>query len=327
MDVDCSEIIRQAARAASAHNTQPWAVTAKDGNLVLHLDRERTLGASDPSERDTMLSLGAFAETLLICASSAGIGLRFVRDYDSTEGRIGRFEHVPELYESPFGLRDVLGRRVWRGGWVSGSPAPETLLDATKVSQKAGFRVVKMPVEEARQLLVDANRWFFRSTEIVAELHRWTRLLPRHPEYNSDGLNDVMLVLSRIERALLRTLIRPSTYRLLHRFGLPELLAKMSTAATKGSGLALGLVGPTGTENQVEAGRLLMRLWLQLRRHGIYVHPQSLLLDCPETRATLEARWHVGPHEHVVSWFRVGHPVSDPNARATHPRRVDIEGT
>lgn len=322
-DDDLSALVSEATRAANAHNTQPWGVDRQGDELVLRRDRTRTLGASDPRGRDTMLSFGAFVESLLICAASAGVGLRFEASTggDAETDEVGRFSRRQEGYQTTFSSADVRGRRVWRGRWRDGAPPPDVLTAAAAEAERAGFRLVSMPTRDARPFLIRANRWFFGDAAIVAELHRWTRLSPRHPDYGEDGLNDAMLVLSKVERAGLRTLISPRVFRALRGVGLPGLLARMSASATQGSGTVLGIVGPTGAQQELAAGRLLTRLWLGFQRHGLYVHPQSAPLDCPETRAMLEERWQIARDEQLVAWFRVGIPASDPAARVASPRR------
>ncbi|MET3509593.1 hypothetical protein [Plantibacter flavus] len=324
-DDDLSALVSEAARAANAHNTQPWVVDPQGDELVLRRDRTRTLGASDPRGRDTVLSFGAFVESLLICAASAGVGLRFeaATGGDAETDEVGRFSRHPEGYQTRFSSADVRGRRVWRGRWRDGAPGPDLLQEAAVEVERRGFRLVSMPTRDARPILVRANRWFFGERAIVTELDQWTRLSPRHPRYDEDGLNDAMLVLSKVERAGLRTLISPRVFRALRGVGLPGLLARMSASATQGSGTVLGVVGPTGARHELAAGRLLTRLWLGFQRHGLYAHPQSAPLDCPETRAMLDERWNVARDEQLIAWFRVGIPASDPTARAASPRRSD----
>ncbi|ROR83505.1 hypothetical protein SAMN06295974_1574 [Plantibacter flavus] len=322
-DDDLSALVSEAARAANAHNTQPWSVDRQGDELVLRRDRARTLGASDPRGRDTMLSFGAFVESLLVCAASAGVGLGFEASTggDAETDEVGRFSRHPEGYQTRFSSADVRGRRVWRGRWRDGGPGPDLLQEAAVETERMGFRLVSMPTRDARPILVRANRWFFGEQATVAELDQWTRLSPRHPRYDEDGLNDAMLVLSKVERVGLRTLIGPRVFRALRGLGLPGLLARMSASATQGSGTVLGVVGPAGAQQELAAGRLLTRLWLGFQRHGLYVHPQSAPLDCPETRAMLDERWQVAPDEQLVAWFRVGIPASDPTARVASPRR------
>jgi|GEM_PF-2104254 len=61
------DAVRTAARAPSAHNTQPWApVIEPDGCVLLGVAPGRTLPAGDPTGRDTLLALGAWIEAYSI---------------------------------------------------------------------------------------------------------------------------------------------------------------------------------------------------------------------------------------------------------------------
>jgi hypothetical protein len=62
-------------------------------------------------------------------------------------------------------------------------------------------------------------------------------------------------------------------------------------------------------------GRNLLRVWLALTQRGLYAHPLSQILDCPETALDLAARVGAEP----FSVFRAGRSV--PPARS-HRRRA-----
>ncbi|PPG43213.1 hypothetical protein [Pseudoclavibacter sp. RFBA6] len=66
-----NRIIADAASAPSAHNTQPWSPRMiGDGAAVeLRVARKRTLPASDPTGRDTLLGLGAWLEAFSVSAA------------------------------------------------------------------------------------------------------------------------------------------------------------------------------------------------------------------------------------------------------------------
>jgi hypothetical protein len=66
-------IIDNARFAPSVHNTQPWAVSAQNTSVVVALDRQHTLGAGDPTGRQTILSLGIFAEAVALSAEALGL--------------------------------------------------------------------------------------------------------------------------------------------------------------------------------------------------------------------------------------------------------------
>ncbi|MBS3180531.1 MULTISPECIES: hypothetical protein [unclassified Pseudoclavibacter] len=67
-----NQIIADAASAPSAHNTQPWSPRMiGDGEAVeLRVARTRTLPASDPTGRDTLLGLGAWLEAFSVSAAA-----------------------------------------------------------------------------------------------------------------------------------------------------------------------------------------------------------------------------------------------------------------
>ena len=71
----------------------------------------RWLGVSDPTRRDLELSLGAFAEAMLIAAAGEGIALRFEGD---------RFVPAETPYDTPFTGTDLEHRRTSRLAYAPG---------------------------------------------------------------------------------------------------------------------------------------------------------------------------------------------------------------
>ena len=68
------DILRLAALAPSGHNTQPWGIriVAPD-TWIIQSDERRWLPAVDPDQRETLLSIGAFVETLIQAAQAHGL--------------------------------------------------------------------------------------------------------------------------------------------------------------------------------------------------------------------------------------------------------------
>ncbi len=65
-------LLKYAALAPSAHNTQPWFYKFKDNTLQLHADNHRHLSVSDPTKRQFFLSLGAALENIVLAADGYG---------------------------------------------------------------------------------------------------------------------------------------------------------------------------------------------------------------------------------------------------------------
>ena len=73
MDRESASILWYASLAPSGHNSQPWLVKVSGkGEWILGADPRRRLPAVDPSNRELLLSIGAFAENLSIAASVVG---------------------------------------------------------------------------------------------------------------------------------------------------------------------------------------------------------------------------------------------------------------
>lgn len=321
------EVAGTAARAANAHNTQPWELRYHADHVEVGWCTQYALGPSDPSHRDLRLSLGTYVETLLICAAEAQIPVRFEPDYDVAATRVGRIVPDEWLESSTHSVADVEARRVWRGAWKP-EQVPRPAIDrALRTAEQAGFRVAVVPTAAARPLLVRAYHWFFGDAGIAAELLAWARLSPRHPDYRRDGLNDVMLVLNKAEATAMRMFFAPVVYRALRPLGLVRLLTALSSSATSGDGVVLVILGKGhDPADEVEAGRLVTRLWLDFFRDGIYVHPQSHVIDCPGTVGDLARLCGAQDGERPLVFFRVGYPATDPAARPRHPRRESVAG-
>ncbi len=75
-------IIDVARFAPSVHNTQPWRVSAVENSIVIALDRQHTLGPGDPTTRQTILSLGIFAEAVSIAGNTLGLKTSAVALHD-----------------------------------------------------------------------------------------------------------------------------------------------------------------------------------------------------------------------------------------------------
>ena len=114
-------------RAPSAHNTQPWVLRHTDDAVDVHWDPSRALPDSDPTRRDLFLSLGAFIETCLIVAASAGLPVHAEIAVDHATLRAARLLPGPAVYGTPFTVESVRQRRCARGGYTPGVLDPETL--------------------------------------------------------------------------------------------------------------------------------------------------------------------------------------------------------
>ncbi|GAA1188687.1 hypothetical protein [Nesterenkonia xinjiangensis] len=291
-----------AARAPSAHNTQPWEPQLLDDGaeprIELTVDPARTLPVGDPDHRDLHLSLGAWIESFAVAAAAEGQQVRI----DDVRGagpeiRIVLTWTAGEAQEVTADVDDVLTRRVHRG----------TLLPPGELHLPEGFQ--SLDALDADPLERRAGRHLASSPSLVAELLDWLRLDPSDPRWHEDGLSAECLQLPRTLRRGLNLGLRGL------RPVLPPLLGRFSPPlAGAGTGVPVVMeardLSPAGL---VEAGRRLQRLWLELHRQGMAASPASQVIDCPATVGSLGV-------DHPVAYFRVGIPDDVPPRSARRHR-------
>jgi nitroreductase len=281
-------------RAPSAHNTQPWTLRYERDRVLLGFDPARRLAASDPTRRDLELSLGAFAEAVLIAAADEGIALRFEGD---------RFVAADTPYDTPFTRADLEHRRTSRLPYEPGRIAD---LSAARRQLREGEALHELSARTVIELFSRADRHVYETPPVVEELRAWLRLDPRDPRYTQDGLNAECLDLSRLEARALALALRPRVLSFARRA-----LTSASARVLRRDHSILVLEGPS--EAVRESGRSLLRVWLALDRVGYRTHPLSQLIDCGETAAALAELLGV-PRERLFAIFRAGRSPEPPRS-------------
>lgn len=78
LTADEREILFLASLAPSGHNTQPWFIKHREPyHWIVGNDKKRWLPGVDPTQRETILSIGAFLQTMEYAASSLGYVCQF----------------------------------------------------------------------------------------------------------------------------------------------------------------------------------------------------------------------------------------------------------
>lgn len=199
--------VRDAARAPSAHNTQPWAPHVTDGAIEVAVVPGRTLPAGDPTFRDLLLGLGAWVESAAISAAQDGWAVRVeplpalglldelpVHGAADPERPVLRL-HVeasdpasPDRSSTPFTPEHVRDRRVFRGPLL---PAEDIWGDAPTLP--ASLRLLEVDAAAMAHLTRLGTAFTASRPSVARELVHWVRLSPEHPRYHLDGMTAAML--------------------------------------------------------------------------------------------------------------------------------------
>lgn len=205
-------IVRAAASAPSAHNTQPWAPRVVDGAIELGVAGARTLPFGDPTARDVLLALGAWTECAVLVAAAAGRHLEVdvlpaiaLRDA-LVGGGAGEALVVLTLAGSaPAATTDegvasarargALDRRLTYRGRMRADPA---LLEDAGAELPSWLRLVPVSGPDLAHVSSLGTADVLTRPGVAEELAAWLRLSPRHPRYDVDGLTDRTLVLPSV---------------------------------------------------------------------------------------------------------------------------------
>jgi nitroreductase len=293
-------------RAPSAHNTQPWVLEYAPEKIELRFEPERHLRVGDPTRRDLYLSLGCFAEAVLVTATANGIPLEF-------DPRDLAFVAAAEPYRTDFGVEELERRQTSRLPYEGGVTEEELAPALAQLGPEQRLHVLS--TSDLLPLFVTADRHVYESPALVEELRSWLRLSKRHPRYERDGLTYECLALTRFEALGFAFLLHPRVYPLAHALRLHRRFTASAQSVLEHDGTVLVLEAPGGGESDVlEAGRTLFRLWLALTAAGFATHPLSQILDCEATERELAQRLGVGPGRRLLNVFRAGRSAPAPRS-------------
>jgi hypothetical protein len=302
-------------RAPSAHNTQPWLLVYLPDRIELRYEPARALPAGDPTQRDLLLSLGAFVEAVLIVTSDLPISLEFEAEFDPGRQLVGVFVPAAARYETQFTSDDLERRQTSRLPYARGRLGADELAIA-RAQIPPEVELHDLASSDLVDLVRQADRHLYESPEVVHELRAWLRLSPRDPRYELDGLSYDCLDLGRLEAAAVDALLRPHVYRAVRRLGLHRIFSSSTARLLEPEGSVLALIGSADSpEDALAHGRSLLRVWLALGSRGLYTHPLSQVLDCPATERELSSRLGATGGRRPLSLFRTGRSEPPPRSR------------
>jgi hypothetical protein len=288
------EILRTAVHAPSPHNVQPWRVRLlPDGGADLFIEKRRTLPKEDVTGSFIILTMGLFIEALSVLAANRSQELthqlhRELSAYtpdeiERAEGDLLPFARLSltrrdGLPPSDFDDSLFLRRRTSR---VSLLPRPVPAEDAGALAGLArawGQRYEQFtdPALVERVLGRNTEALFedLNAPDYHGEIVEWFRFTDRAAQRTRDGLDYRCMNTSRSAfwlAAKFPSLLRSAALRPIFRRTYRRQLGRVPTIAA--------LAGPFWRpEEAFEAGRFLLRFWLEATRHDLYIHPYGNLV-------------------------------------------------
>ena len=282
------KLLETAVYAPSPHNVQPWRLRVlSDDSAELLIEKRRTLPKEDTTGSFIILSMGLFIEALKIVAANSSLKLDFELSQPAssfTPDQIARAsgELLPfarlslgeEVSPGPKLDNALFHKRRTSRISFSSQPVPNETVDAlSKLAREWGHIYHQVTDAETIEKILDRNiDAVFEDLNVPAyhdEIVEWFRFTDRSSRQTRDGLDYRCMNSSRLSFWLAAR--APQLMQL----PLTGALLKKIYRAQLGHVPAIGmLAGPFwDPENAFATGRFLMRFWLELAKHDLYIHP------------------------------------------------------
>jgi nitroreductase len=305
LDDTLTEVLRDAVRAPSSHNAQPWRFEVRDGLIELHVDRSRRLPAGDPDDRELLIGCGTALANLQVSAERRGWEVELELTADDADGPIAslRWREGDRTADDHDGLAGAMHRRrTHRGGFEDRRLDDAVLAEVLAAANADGVWAVAVDDPDRRRRLAelvhagDALQWADRGWR--RELARWMR-----PASSGDGLT-------------VPAAVAPVAHAVVGRVDLGALVGRRDATLTVEAPTVVAI----GTEEDTRASRVrcgiaVERALLAAARHGVQAGWSNQPCQVRSLRPAV-AELLGRPHPQLV--LRLGHP---PVPAEPSPRR------
>jgi hypothetical protein len=304
---DEREILFLASLAPSGHNTQPWFVRHLEPyHWIIGNDKSKWLPAVDPTQRETMLSIGAFLQNLEYAAGSFGYACDWkLLATTNQDERVMEVKLSKKASANNFDITKIINRRTVRSDFLSDLIKQEDITYLVDSEPEFTHYLANTSKESKfiAEQTIAANRLQSYRDPAQQELANWIRFSSKDAEKYRDGLTTAGMEITGIPGWLVRNSYSKDNVMTkdFRERGIDNIQKEVSESA--------GWILITSQDNSVaallETGRRMERLFLKVRERNIAIHPMTQILEEPSTRAKLNRSIGIG--EHIQFILRTGY--------------------
>lgn len=310
---DEKEILYLASLAPSGHNTQPWIVKYLEPyHWIISNDKTKWLPAVDPSQRETILSIGAFIQNLEYAAGNLGYSCEFKllalnnQDEDVMEVRLTEKSKQPVFEATKIKLR-----RTVRSGYLK-EPLKKEDVESITGNDKACFQFFPNNSKEygwLNEQTIEANRQQTYRDDAQSELADWMRLSSNDAKRFCDGLTTASMEINGMPGWVVRNFY--SKKNVMSKNFREQGLVKVNEQVSSSGGWLLITSKDNSTGTLIETGKRLQQMLLRTREKNIAIHPMTQILEEAEYRNELNKV--IGISDTVQFILRAGYVKNYPD--------------
>jgi hypothetical protein len=280
LDAVDNSILYYASLAPSGHNSQPWYVRVLDPNeWIIGVDPDRCLPAVDPTNREVLLSIGAFAENLSIAAGVFGLKAEMeVIANDPYEQDVIKVT-LKKTKPTDYPLQRITRRMTVKHGYLSKEIEK---LDIRALSEPLKGRLFYFPrgtdhatcIEEGT---IENFRLQSQRDDAQKELVHWLRLSNKEAERRRDGLTLQGMEIRGFKGWFVRSFIDPEDF--LKPSFRKQGVDQITKLARQGGGWLVITSQAQTVSDLIDCGRRFERMALTARERNIAIHPMTQYLE------------------------------------------------
>lgn len=278
---DEKDILYMASLAPSGHNTQPWVIKyIEPYHWIIANDNTKWLPAVDPTQRETILSIGAFIQNLEYAAGNLGysceIKLLALKNQDENvlEVKLIKKSNQPVIEASKIKLR-----RTVRSGYLK-EPLKKDDVEFITGNDKKNFHFLPNNSKEYSWLneqTFEANRHQTWRDNAQSELADWMRFSSEDAIKNCDGLTTASMEINGMSGWVVRNFY--SKKNVMSKKFREHGLNIVKEQVSRSGGWLLITSKDNSTETLIETGKRLQRMLLKTRERNIAIHPMTQILE------------------------------------------------
>lgn len=313
LDDELRAILEYASLAPSGHNAQPWEVRlASSRRLFVASVRERWLPAVDPSNRETLLSLGAFVENLVLAAGARSLEATVDVVATKPTDLVVLDVSLQAGKETPYPLGRLRSRKTLRTELAT-APLDAPSLDTLT---KAAGELVYAPRGHADctyldEVTIEANRQQAFRDPAQEELTSWVRWSNEEVRQKRDGLSLEALEVTGVVGWAARTFMNKRS--LLSKSARERTVDTTRKQVAHSGGWLVLSSNDESVAALIDCGRRFQRMQLLMRELGIGAQPMSQALEEQPFRDNLVSRLGIRSPQLLLRVGRAkvyGEPVS-----------------
>jgi hypothetical protein len=287
---DEKEILYLASLAPSGHNTQPWFVKyIEPFHWIIGNDKDRWLPAVDPTQRETMLSIGAFIQNLELAANVAGYSCDLTLLATTNQDEQVLEVRLKKSAALSYDINKLKMRRTVRSGYLNESLQNNDESFLTSV-EKDAFYYISNDSKEYQWLneqTIEANRIQAYRDVAQKELAEWIRFSNKETMHHRDGLTTAGMEIDGLAGLIVRNFYHKEDVM---KNGFREKgIDKVKKQVSNSAGWLIITSKDATVSSLLETGKRFQKMFLKVRDRNIAIHPMTQILEEPHTQQAVNS--------------------------------------